>query len=370
MLVFKNKAKQKIKYPLEQFDKKDKILFFDIETTGFSRQYCNVYLIGCMYYIGDELMYCQWLTENFNEEANILMAFHKFLQKFNTIIHFNGNTFDMPFLQERGEKYKLDFNFEKFNSIDIYKPLSKLNHILKTENQKQKTFEKMLGLNREDPFTGGDLIEVFKHYVESKDERLIYPLLLHNLEDVLYMGDLTSLLAISDLFNHRYTIQKYEFKEYTSLTDDLEKELIIVLNLDNALPIKLSYTYNNISMQAFETKAQLSIKVTQGSYKYFFKNYKDYFYLPLEDRAIHKSVSSIVDKNYRQQATATTCYEKFSGEFLPISSNNCPNFNTIFKEEYKSKESYIRTKTINNENIYEYCTNIINQLKQKPKNIL
>lgn len=44
------------------------------------------------------------------------------------------------------------------------------------ENNKQKSFEKLLGINRSDPFSGGDLIEVFKHYVESKDERLLFPL--------------------------------------------------------------------------------------------------------------------------------------------------------------------------------------------------
>lgn len=366
MLVFKNKANIKISYPIEKFDSKDKILFFDIETTGFSRQYCNVYLIGCMYYSGNDLMYCQWLAENFNEEANILMAFHKFLQKFNTIIHFNGNSFDMPFLQERGEKYKLDFCFDKYNSIDIYKPLSKLNHILKLENQKQKTFEKYLGLQREDQFSGGDLIEVFKHYVESKDDRLIYPLLLHNLEDVLYMGSLTSLFAISDFFEHKYSVNTYEFKEYTSITEDKETELIIILDLENCLPAKISYNYNHISLQAFENKAQLSIKVTSGTYKYFFDNYKDYYYLTLEDKAIHKSVASFVDKNYRQQATATTCYEKFSGSYLPIFAKD-DSFKTIFKQEYKCKESFIKTTAINDNNIEKYCINIINYLKEKPK---
>lgn len=366
MLVFKNKAKITIEYPIENFDKKENILYFDIETTGFSRQYCNVYLIGCMYYMGDDLMYTQWLAENFNEEANILMAFHKFLQKYKTIIHFNGKGFDMPFLQERGEKYKLDFNFDKYNSIDIYKPLSKLNHILKMENQKQKTFENLLGINREDPFTGGDLIEVFKHYVESKDDRLIYPLLLHNLEDVINMGALTSLLAISDFFENNYSITSYDFNEFTSLTGDTERELIITLKLKYKIPVKLSYNYNNINLQANNNKGQISVKEINGTFKYFFDNYKDYYYLPLEDKAIHKSVATLVDKNYRQPATASTCYEKFSGSFLPIFSLD-NNFKTIFTEEYKNKNLFIKSNTINDNNIENYCMNIINHLKDKPK---
>ena len=45
-----------------------------------------------MYYAGEQLMYTQWLAENFNDEANVLMAFNKFIKDFDTIIHFNGNS--------------------------------------------------------------------------------------------------------------------------------------------------------------------------------------------------------------------------------------------------------------------------------------
>lgn len=87
MLVIRDKANIKIDYPVSTIANPDKTIFFDIETTGFSRKYCNVYLIGCMYFSNNELMYAQWLAENFNDEANVLMAFHKFLKGFNTIIH-------------------------------------------------------------------------------------------------------------------------------------------------------------------------------------------------------------------------------------------------------------------------------------------
>ena len=215
MLVFRNKVDIKINYPIENFSKKEKIIYFDIETTGFSRKYCIVYLIGCMYYSGDKLCYTQWLAENFNDEANVLMAFNKFIKDFDTVIHFNGNSFDIPFVTERGKKYNLEFDFDNYQSIDIYKPVSKLNHILKMENNKQKSFEKLLGINRSDPFSGGDLIEVFKHYVESKDERLLFPLLLHNKEDVWNMGILTDLLSISDIFEYKYKVNSYihEFRK-------------------------------------------------------------------------------------------------------------------------------------------------------------
>lgn len=367
MIVIKNKADTKITYPLESISDKSKILLFDIETTGFSRKYCNVYLIGCMYFIDGQPMYAQWLAENFNDEANVLMAFHSFIQKFNTIIHFNGNSFDIPFLKERGEKYNLDFNFESFNSIDIYKPVSRINHILKMENQKQKTFEQLLQIKRTDPFSGGDLIEVFKQYVESKDERLLFPLLLHNREDVINMGQLVSLLSVSDLFEGKYNVSSYEIRDYKTLNGDFEQELYITLTLNNAVPISISYNYNGFYLKADGSQAHITVKVKNGTYKYFFENYKDYCYLPLEDKAIHKSVAEFVDRKYRKQATAATCYEKFSGAYLPIFKAADTSFKQVFKKSHKDNFGFIRSDSLDDKNIYEYTRTILEHLKERPK---
>ena len=173
------------------------------------------------------------------------ISFEKELIKdFDTVIHFNGNSFDIPFVTERGKKYNLEFDFDNYQSIDIYKPVSKLNHILKMENNKQKSFEKLLGINRSDPFSGGDLIEVFKHYVESKDERLLFPLLLHNKEDVWNMGILTDLLSISDIFEYKYKVNSYEIHEYKNFDGDIQQELLVSITLNNAVPVNISHNFN------------------------------------------------------------------------------------------------------------------------------
>lgn len=361
MIVIRNKADVKIKYPIEKITNKERVFFFDIETTGFSRKYCNIYLISCMYYAGDELIYTQWLAENFNDEANVLMAFHKFIQTYDTVIHFNGNSFDIPFVKERGEKYMLDFDFDRFQHIDIYKSVHPFSHILKMENQKQKTFEQLLGINRSDPFSGGDLIEVFKHYVESKDERLLLPLLLHNKEDVFNMGHLLSLLSFNDLFEHKYDIIDYKINKFIDYNGDEKKELTINFNLNNPIPVDISYNIKGISLIIKKSSGNLSVHIQNGTYKYFYNNYKDYYYLTMEDVAVHKSVAKYVDNKYRKQATASTCYEKHSGEFLPV--NDSAAFQYSFREDYKSKEKFIRLEDISDETITQYLNCLIDSLK-------
>ena len=47
----------------------DSICFFDIETTGFSRNYNIVYLIGAVYFRNGISHYLQWLAESDSDEA-------------------------------------------------------------------------------------------------------------------------------------------------------------------------------------------------------------------------------------------------------------------------------------------------------------
>ena len=71
--------------------------------------------------------------------------------------------------------------------------------------------------------------------------------------------------------------------------------------------------------------------------KYFYASYKDYYYLADEDMAVHKSVSSYVNKEYRTQATAETCYTRKYSSYLPEWDLLVQPF---FKRDYKSKEIF------------------------------
>lgn len=53
--------------------------------------------------------------------------------------------------------------------------------------------------------------------------------------------------------------------------------------------------------------------------------------------AIHKSVASFVDKEYRENAKASNCYTRKSGKFLPQYNNV---MQPEFRKEYKDKISY------------------------------
>ena len=122
----------------------DSICFFDIETTGFSRNYNIVYLIGAVYFRNGISHYLQWLAESDSDEAYILSAFNDFLKDFHTLIHFNGDAFDIPFITERAAHLNVALDLSHLESLDLYKTARKCKSILSLSDYKQKTIEHFL----------------------------------------------------------------------------------------------------------------------------------------------------------------------------------------------------------------------------------
>ena len=62
-------------YPLERIAPRENILFFDIETTGFSGDTSQLYLIGCVYFDGFGWRMIQWFADTRDSEPQLLDAF-------------------------------------------------------------------------------------------------------------------------------------------------------------------------------------------------------------------------------------------------------------------------------------------------------
>ncbi len=302
------------KYPFP-FDTNNS-LFFDVETTGFSPSNSFVYLIGAMYIEKDCINTIQFFAEEKDEEVVLFHEFFKLLNKFENLVHFNGEGFDMPFVTERCKKYNLNYDFNDVQSFDIYKDTLMLKKLIKTENFKQKTLETFLGLNRKDMYDGGKLIKVYKEYLKKKNENSLKLLLLHNVEDIMGMYELLNLYAYKGIFEGYFSLNNYTFNNYKDFEGNEKIELLLTLDLKYKLKTEISSSYTDFYMYASGNTLKLKIPVTDGLVKYYYEDYKNYYYLPKEDKAIHKSVAAFVDKEYRTKATALNCYNKINPELF------------------------------------------------------
>ena len=60
----------------------------------------------------------------------------------------------------------------------------------------------------------------------------------------------------------------------------------------------------------------IRVPIVEDELHYFFSDYKNYYYLPEEDIAVHKSVAAYVDKAYRENAKAYNSYSKKRSIFV------------------------------------------------------
>ncbi|MCR5503309.1 MAG: ribonuclease H-like domain-containing protein [Lachnospiraceae bacterium] len=349
-------------YPVESLANPSDILFFDIETTGFLKDEANVYLIGCAYYRDSNWNIRQFFASSTEEERSLLESFFSFAERFSLLIHYNGNSFDLPFLKSKAEKHGIPYTLDGKQGIDIYQRIRTYKNLLKLPDCKLKTVESFLGIGREDRYNGGELIAVYNDYLSSRDYNLYQTLLQHNSDDIRGMLGVISVLAYYDLFNMPLTAEGVKSNFYQDINGISRKEIVIRVRLPHTLPKTISFMGKACYFKGEKDTGTLIVPVYDEELKYFYANYKDYYYLPLEDTALHKSVASFVDKEFREQAKAENCYTRKISNYLPQWSVLVSPF---FKREYDSKDLFfeLTDDVKRNRNLFsEYAAHVINAI--------
>ncbi len=370
MITRQLSLEQMPEYPFELEYPLTSIVFFDIETTGFAANSTYLYLIGCAFYKNDSFSLIQWFAEDIKEEALLLTSFFEFLKNYEVLLHYNGTGFDIPYLLRKCEHWKLDYSFDHLVSIDIYKKILPLKKLFQLPNFKLKSIESFLKIKRTDLFDGGELIQVYQSYLgkrhyeilrsrrspdivmtePSEAEQLLGLLLLHNEDDIRGLLLISSILCYVDLFE----------KPIRILQAEVDGHLFhIQFQISSFLPIRISYGNDLARLTAEGTAATLTVQIYEGELKYFYENYKDYYYLISEDSVIHKSLAQYVDKEYKKKAKSSNCYTKKQGIFAPQYELL---FTPSFRLDYQSKLSFLEIHTdflLQEEKLEEYVKHIL-----------
>lgn len=363
-------------YPFENEYNIDKIAFFDIETTGFAADSTYLYLIGCAYHQSDSFHLIQWFCEDIREEAKALTSFFDFIKDYQALIHYNGSGFDLPYIQRKCDLLGIENPLNNIASVDIYKKILPYKKVFKLNNYKQKSLETFLDIHRTDTFSGGDLIQVYQSYLgkqnfekkrksrnpggifdtPSEAELLLHTLLLHNEDDIRGLLYICPILNYADLFE----------KPIRILQAGVDGGFFTIqFELAERLPVRVAFGNDLAHFTASGNKATLSVHIYEGELKFFYDNYKDYYYLPAEDRVVHKSLAHFVDKEYRTKAKPSTCYTKKQGVFAP---QYALIFSPCFKLNYQDKLSFLEIHTdflLQEENLEQYVHHILTYIISK-----
>ena len=370
----------------------DNNLFFDIETTGFSRTTCFCYLIGAAYRNNDSdtITIIQWLAESDTDEPALLSEFAKLTASFSSLTHFNGDSFDIPFLQKRTAIHNIELHLDNLRSIDLYKHAKGLKSLLRLESYNQKSVEHFLGIHREDKYSGGELIKVYKDYVKNvhtpiehnEAERL---LLLHNFDDICGLLKVSGILSYNNIINKRFTYKDMMYticqsqdmlhsadsnwhNAATTATNNSTTTnnsnnnninnnhayITLSFSLPEEVPVSVLLKDDEYVLRAEKDVLKLRLPVLTDTLKFFYADYRNYYYLPYEDTAMHKSVAAYVDAECKVKATKETCYTKKYAAFimLPAYSGDMPDFKRDYNEQnvYLMLDSSAEGKTISDYN--------------------
>ena len=344
-------------------------LLYDIETTGLNPKASQLYLLGVLLFHKENSEFIQYFAESVRDEEEILEQFFQLCQTKKVLISFNGEGFDNRFIETMAKSYgKLPLHLN-LKQLDLFKLIRKRKKFYGLESCSLKSCERFLGIHREDRCSGGELISVYREYLQDKDSKKKNSLLLHNREDIQNLPALFSFLAYENIFqgnihfqganllvrdemeetncNHQMesALQIKDLKLEERQNSRTSEKLCLRFSLPSSVPVPLTLTPKNFLLEIKETSLCLTVPLYQGELCYFFKDYKDYEFIPSEDRVVHKSLAAMYPKEMREKAKASTAYQKMKTSFLPVFQEG----EKVFKKTYQDKQCFIPFK----ENTFE-----------------
>ena len=345
-----------------------KVCFFDIETTGLSPNVSNVYLIGAAVIDNDAIQLMQYFADDYTSEPELLRHFSDLLTSHPVIIHFNGTTFDVPYLEKKYAKHGLPSPFISCDSLDIYKRIQKNKRLFPTKDHKLITMEKQIGFDRGRDFSGKECISLYSDYMQSKYSHRedamssdLQAILSHNRNDLIGTILTAQYLMYTDPVIYSPKLQlsetamtisdtlpdgmSFPFDLATDITESKSEFADIASDPERPESDPDAYGAGpHIYVIRHDQTIKLILPLCNTTMYHFFEDYKNYYYLPDEDMAIHKSVGSYVDREHRQNATYATCYVKKSSAFIPLRRKISSNINSSIhyfynKDEYAAKKA-------------------------------
>ncbi len=161
------------------------LLFMDLETCGFAGT--PIFLVGMMYFEDDRLIIEQCFARDYAEEGAILSAYADRHGRGGMLVTFNGKSYDMPRLVERGAFHGVELDQDARGHLDLLHEARRF-YKGRLPNCKLQTLEKHLaGRHRTGDIPGSAIPEAYHRFVDTGDARQVADILHHNVLDLVTM---------------------------------------------------------------------------------------------------------------------------------------------------------------------------------------
>ena len=105
----------------------ERALFLDTETTGLSGGAGTVaFMIGFGYLVGNRFRVEQYMMRAYSDEPMLLAKAAEMLERFDAVVTFNGDKFDLPLLESRFTMNRMRERWKALDKLDLMHPARRL----------------------------------------------------------------------------------------------------------------------------------------------------------------------------------------------------------------------------------------------------
>ncbi|HKQ56609.1 MAG TPA: ribonuclease H-like domain-containing protein [Candidatus Eisenbacteria bacterium] len=167
-------------------------LFLDLETGGLSSS--PVFLAGTMHWNGSDFVLRQYFARHYGEEATLLGALAEATRGFEFLVTFNGKSYDVPFLRDRGNVHRVRLTMPP-RHVDLLHPARRRWKLELPDCRLQTLEYRVCRRRRVGDVPGDEVPGLYHDYVRHGDPYRLVPVFHHNLLDVTTMGDVLAALC-------------------------------------------------------------------------------------------------------------------------------------------------------------------------------
>lgn len=132
---------------------------------------------------------------DYGGEAELLSRLADRFADFDTAVHFNGKTFDMPLLHSRFVLLRMENQWKEMDQLDLLIPARRLWKLRLGSCRLSSLEEKVLGIPRENDIPGSEIPERYFEAVKTRSLAGLEDVISHNRQDIVTLASLLCVLA-------------------------------------------------------------------------------------------------------------------------------------------------------------------------------
>jgi hypothetical protein len=172
--------------------------FIDTETTGLMGGTGTVtFLVGVGFFENDQFILDQCFMRDYDDEEAMLHYLGDLFKIRETIVSYNGKSFDMPLLRTRFISNRVPFRLEGAPHYDLVHAARRFWKKRLGDCSLGNIERHIMGIRREGDVPSAEIPQIWLKYLNSRDARKLEPVFYHHKMDILSLAALTGHLSQS-----------------------------------------------------------------------------------------------------------------------------------------------------------------------------